>query len=209
VRKNGENIILAIETAICGGSISLLLDGREADGWTGSDTVSRSEDILPSIDQILKKNDIDSQQIDHIVFSDQPGSFTGLRIGLATMAAMKNVLRAEFTRVSALEATMIAFADSKKESVVALPVGRNIVSWLYLRTENDKVSYQGKLDAFTEFVKNQRSAHFVIHHKIKPYLENLEIESVRDIGENVAHGLGILIYQSASDNVKAAKLKDV
>jgi tRNA threonylcarbamoyl adenosine modification protein YeaZ len=201
VKKNGENIILAIETAICGGSISLLLDGKESDGWIGSDTVSRSEDILPAIDQMLKKNSIDRQQIDRIVFSEEPGSFTGLRIGLATMAGMKNVLRAEFTSVSALEAMIFTFTDSKKESVVALPVGRNIVSWLHLESEGNKVLYQDKSDIFIEFVKNHKSAQFVIHHKIKPYFENSGIEKVSDAGENTAYSLGLFTYQNASDNV--------
>ena len=42
-------ITLAIESAIAGGSLSLLSNGSELDNWTGEDKVSRAEELLPNI----------------------------------------------------------------------------------------------------------------------------------------------------------------
>ncbi len=52
---NRTNILLAIETASAGGSISLLRNNVEIDKWSGASVISKSEDVLDEISALLKK----------------------------------------------------------------------------------------------------------------------------------------------------------
>jgi hypothetical protein len=45
--------VLAIESAISGGSISLQRDGVEIGGWVGESAVSKAEDLLANIDSLM------------------------------------------------------------------------------------------------------------------------------------------------------------
>ena len=67
-----SNIVLAIESAICGGSISLIKDNIEIANWVGSSGVSKAEDLLANIDQILIENSISRYDIGLIAVSAGP-----------------------------------------------------------------------------------------------------------------------------------------
>ncbi|MEP6789475.1 MAG: hypothetical protein ABJB40_13635, partial [Acidobacteriota bacterium] len=54
--------ILAIESAISGGSISLLKGLKEVANWTGTSNVSKAEDLLFNIDKMLTANEVHSKR---------------------------------------------------------------------------------------------------------------------------------------------------
>jgi tRNA threonylcarbamoyladenosine biosynthesis protein TsaB len=99
-----EKLILALETALDGGSAAILLNGRRIDHAAGADSLSKSEDILPIIENLLKKNGIEKREIGLIAVSDGPGSLTGLRIGLAIAKGLGDALAAKVCKISLLEA---------------------------------------------------------------------------------------------------------
>ena len=130
-------ITLAIESAVAGGSLSLLSNGFELDHWTGDDRVSRAEELLPNIIEMLERQKIDRKMIGRIAVSLGPGSFTGIRIGIATALGLKNALGIPCVGVSALEA-MAANANVMGTLIAALPVGRDFIC-----TQAFDVSEQG------------------------------------------------------------------
>ncbi len=76
-------MILAIDTATEGCSVALL-DGRESLAETHEIAGRRhAERLVPMIDELLGK-----QRPDAIIVDCGPGSFTGLRVGLATAKAL-------------------------------------------------------------------------------------------------------------------------
>jgi tRNA threonylcarbamoyladenosine biosynthesis protein TsaB len=77
-------VILALETATLCGSVAIVSpDGCLAEfSLQSGETHSRR--LLAGIDWLLKETGINWQAIDAIAASQGPGSFTGLRIGLAT-----------------------------------------------------------------------------------------------------------------------------
>ena len=113
--KNNGRIILAIETALHPGSVSLLRDFEEIDFRVGSAEVSRSEDLLSIISELLEKNQIHQKQIDLIGVSLGPGSFTGVRVGLATAKGLALGIGCECVGVSTLE--ILAAAAEKKGKI--------------------------------------------------------------------------------------------
>jgi tRNA threonylcarbamoyladenosine biosynthesis protein TsaB len=124
--KNEERIVLAIETALYPGSVSILEGASEIDFWVGSAEVSRSEDLLPIIADLLKKNRIQQKQIDLIGVSLGPGSFTGVRVGLATAKGLALGIGCECIGVPTLEA-LAASAEKKGKVRSVISGGRQEV----------------------------------------------------------------------------------
>ena len=63
-----------------------------------------SENLLTEVDNLLSENDINIGDIDVFGAVVGPGSFTGVRIGLATLKAFNNALNKKLIKVNAFEA---------------------------------------------------------------------------------------------------------
>lgn len=114
-----RKLILALETALDGGSAALLENGRQIDYAEGAEGLSKSEDILPIIEELLRKNGIDKKEIGLIAVSDGPGSLTGLRIGAAIAKGLGDSLAAAVYKISVLDA-MTACANFEGRVISAL-----------------------------------------------------------------------------------------
>jgi len=88
-------LILAIETATGCGGVSLtkgmIKDGKVLAEYTLQPDTTHSRRLLGSIESLMAAADVDWQDLDAIAVSQGPGSFTGLRIG---MAAAKGIAMA-------------------------------------------------------------------------------------------------------------------
>lgn len=74
---------LAIETSTLTGSVALVGDGRLLGETTLSVSVQHSERLMPAIEQLLRDAGVAPSEIDLFAVAEGPGSFTGLRIGIA------------------------------------------------------------------------------------------------------------------------------
>jgi tRNA threonylcarbamoyl adenosine modification protein YeaZ len=124
--SNSTHLVLGIESAIAGGSLSLLRTGVEIANWIGTADVLRAENLLANIDQMLTANEIDKHDLDLIAASAGPGSFTGIRIGIATAIGLKTGLEIELASRSALYA--MAFVQPLEgQFITAIPMGRSAI----------------------------------------------------------------------------------
>lgn len=73
-------------------TVGLIIDGKK-DIKTKKITSNKTQIILPMIDGILKKHLLKSTDLSEIQINAGPGSFTGLRIGLAIANALSFVLK--------------------------------------------------------------------------------------------------------------------
>lgn len=197
--KEKEKIILAIETGIGGGSISITDNGRELDFWVGNNSVSKSEDVLPAISEILLKNKIKKNQIDRLIISEKPGSLTGLRIGMAITLGLKNSLQASFSIVSALGSMKIL--SNVKKVTTAVPGGRDKVAWMDFEDEIG-IEYFGTNRTFKEFAADRPERVFIVHQHLVEQLLLLKHKNTINAGKNIASYLGKSYdaYANASDN---------
>jgi tRNA threonylcarbamoyladenosine biosynthesis protein TsaB len=77
-------IILAMETATMCGSVALVSENRCLAEYSLQTGETHSRRLLAGVDWLLQETGIDWSTIDAVAVSQGPGSFTGLRIGLAT-----------------------------------------------------------------------------------------------------------------------------
>ena len=82
-----------------------------------------SADLVPKIGALLRKHRLTKQQIDGFAVVSGPGSFTGLRVGLAAIKGLAEILQKPIAPVSLLEARALA-ADTEGNVIAALDAGR-------------------------------------------------------------------------------------
>ena len=114
-------LLLAVDTSGKDGSIALVRG--EADGTcellesTRLDGGAFSAQLVPQIAALLFRRGFSKKDIGGFVVVSGPGSFTGLRVGLAAIKALAEVLAKPIAAVSLLEA--VALAGGLKGRVTA------------------------------------------------------------------------------------------
>jgi len=191
-------IILAIESAIGGGSISLLRDGIDVANWIGKSDVSKAEELLVNIDSMLTANDVHRQEIDMIAVSAGPGSFTGMRIGIATALGLKNGLGIAMSSQSALKA--MAFVQKENKITAAIPMGRNSVCLQSFQKQNGQIQELDEPqtmpeDAFLSSMRNETSLTFIAHSALFDKAEGRK--QVVNFGDNIAYAIGLICQESS------------
>ena len=81
-------LILAADTSLPVLSVALILDDALLGAVALEGRSSRNEKLLPAIDWLLTEAAIERASVDLFAVTRGPGSFTGVRIGLATMQGL-------------------------------------------------------------------------------------------------------------------------
>lgn len=97
-------IILAISTSSSNASVSLLEDDKLIKELNISDQRTHSEKLMPLIEELFKTTNLQLSQVNLIACDIGPGSFTGIRIGVASVKAMAEAKEIPVVGVSSLEA---------------------------------------------------------------------------------------------------------
>ena len=102
--------VLAVDTTGAHGSVAVVA-GSDLEGLIGIRETSpkRAESLLPTIDHLLRLLSFELEDIDGFAVAVGPGSFTGLRIGIAAVEGLSFATGKPAAGVSALEATAFRF----------------------------------------------------------------------------------------------------
>jgi tRNA threonylcarbamoyladenosine biosynthesis protein TsaB len=76
--------ILALDTSTFVGTVAVLRDGELLSEWSASVRASHGETLLPRLALALERAELTLADIDMFAVGLGPGSFTGVRIGVAT-----------------------------------------------------------------------------------------------------------------------------
>jgi tRNA threonylcarbamoyladenosine biosynthesis protein TsaB len=127
-------LLLAIDTSGKQGSIALARAGERVADGSDFEVVeiaplaggTFSAQLVPQVAELLSSNGFVKNDIDAFAVASGPGSFTGLRIGLAAVKALAEVLAKPIAAVSLLE--VCVFTSSAQGKVMAaLDAGRGDV----------------------------------------------------------------------------------
>ena len=97
-------LTLALDTATGVCTVGLVRDGKVLAEYDISVGLTHSEGLMPQLDQMFSRTGIKKEKIDRIAVSIGPGSFTGLRIGLAAAEAMAYAWQCGICGVNTLKA---------------------------------------------------------------------------------------------------------
>lgn len=95
--------ILSIDTSSNLCSVALLEDNQTIEELVIDDNKTHSQNLMPLIQNLFVKSNIGLSQIDLIACNKGPGSFTGIRIGIATAKAIAEVANIPVIGVSSLD----------------------------------------------------------------------------------------------------------
>jgi len=109
-------LILAADTSLPIFSVALTRDRLLIGAVALEGRSSRNEKLLPAVDWLLSESGIDRHEIDLFAVTRGPGSFTGVRIGLATIQGLALALGKPICAMSTHEA--IALGEQLEGAVI-------------------------------------------------------------------------------------------
>jgi tRNA threonylcarbamoyladenosine biosynthesis protein TsaB len=109
-------VILALDTTTRPGSCALMRDGRLLREEAGDASREQGERLPGDLAALLAVESLSLRQIDLLAVATGPGSFTGLRIGIATMQGLAMAIGTPLIGVSALDALAHAGARSQRSA---------------------------------------------------------------------------------------------
>ena len=118
--------ILSVDTSSSNCAVALLEDDNLIDENSLNNGKTHSENLMPLIAELLERNNIELKRIGLITVSVGPGSFTGIRIGIASVKAMAEVHNIKIAGVTSLE-TLAKIDNSERNKICLLDARNNQV----------------------------------------------------------------------------------
>ena len=156
--------ILAIDTSGPNCSVSILENNSVLGDFTIHNEITHSQNLVPMIEQVQRFTNLDLNDIDIFACSIGPGSFTGLRIGLATIKGFAISLQKKVIGVP----TLLSLAYNVSQfngTICALLDARNnnVYAGLYRKQNDHKINLIGdyisdSIDTLIQAIKQQDSA---------------------------------------------------
>ncbi len=106
-------IVLSIDSASKVATAAILDENNLIAEYTINNKLEHSTLIMDIVDKLLKDSNLDIDDIDGFVVSKGPGSFTGLRIGMATVKGLSFGSNKPYVSISSLDALAYSLVNFK------------------------------------------------------------------------------------------------
>ncbi|HEY0077955.1 MAG TPA: tRNA (adenosine(37)-N6)-threonylcarbamoyltransferase complex dimerization subunit type 1 TsaB [Pyrinomonadaceae bacterium] len=124
--KNSETLVLSVDTATETRSVAVSRGSRLLALEVGEGRNTHSANVLSEIDAALRLAGVSLREIELYAVAAGPGSFTGLRAGLATLKAFAATFERPVVGVQTLHGVARA-AGAYEKILAAIPAGRGEV----------------------------------------------------------------------------------
>ena len=131
--------ILAIDTSTTHSSCAIMDDNNIVGDFSINQSMSHNEILLVMVDEMLKKLNIDIEDIDLFVAVTGPGSFTGIRIGVTVVKALAMALNKPIVAVNTLEALSFGVFSDKKKIPLIDARGERVYYGVYEGINNENI----------------------------------------------------------------------
>jgi tRNA threonylcarbamoyladenosine biosynthesis protein TsaB len=150
---------LAVDTSGPIGGVGLLDDGAIADERTMEQPMRHAERLLSLVEEVLEANGRTKEQIERVCVNVGPGSFTGLRIGVATAKGICQALEVELVGI---DGTLVYRAQAVDEPrvCVVIPSRRDLfyVRWFTGRRPKATTSVMHEAELVRALQAGERDA---------------------------------------------------
>ena len=165
--------VLAFDTSSKALSLAILEDKQVLAETTINIKKNHSITLMPAIDFLMSSLDLTPKDLDRIVVAEGPGSYTGLRIAVATAKTLAHTLNIELVGMSSLlalvpsqqEGLVVPVMDARRNNVYAgfyenaKPVTAeahlSFAEVLEKVTDAEQVTFVGEVGAFVEQIQEQ------------------------------------------------------
>lgn len=106
--------VIALDSSGLVASVAVMEDGNMIGEYTIHHKKTHSQTLLPMLDEVVKMIELDLHTIDGIAVAAGPGSFTGLRIGSATVKGLGMALDKPIIEVPTVEALAYNFYGTER-----------------------------------------------------------------------------------------------
>lgn len=131
--------ILAVDTTAHAASVAVMSDGKILGASFTNTGLTHSQTLMPMIESTLKGANTDIDSIDLFAVNNGPGSFTGVRIGVAAVKGMAHLKNKSCVKISTLESLAYNLSDTDCIAVCAMDARCGQVYAALFRIENGKV----------------------------------------------------------------------
>lgn len=131
--------ILGIDTSSSSLSVAVMDDDLLNGEFTLNHKLTHSEQMMPLLDSLLSHLELKMSDIDLIGVSVGPGSFTGIRIGVAAANAMSMALDIPVVGISSLEAMAYTAGETAYTIVSTFDAQRDRFYFNAYRFENSEL----------------------------------------------------------------------
>ena len=165
--------VLAFDTSSKALSLAILEDKQVLAETTINIKKNHSITLMPAIDFLMASLDWTPKDLDRIVVAEGPGSYTGLRIAVATAKTLAHTLNIELVGMSSLlalvprqqEGLFVPLMDARRNNVYAgfyenakpvMPEAHlSFAEVLEKVTDAEQVTFVGEVGAFVEQIQEQ------------------------------------------------------
>ena len=171
--------ILGIDTSTMAANVAVLEDDKLICEYTINTKKTHSQKLMPMIENILKLSDLDIKEIDAIAICVGPGSFTGLRIGMATAKAMAHVNNIPLIGVNSLEILGANMDLCNRNICSILDAQRNQVYMNKYILKDDKITELEEIsikpiDELLEEISSSNEDWVLVGESVYKYKEKIE-----------------------------------
>ena len=131
--------ILALETSAKAVSAAVVEDGFPLAAASQCTGLTHSRTLMPMVEGLLKNSDLTMADMDAVAVAAGPGSFTGIRIGIAAAKGLAWAAEKPCVGVSTLEAMAEGMAHVEGTIVCAMDARRSQVYNALFRAEGGKL----------------------------------------------------------------------
>ena len=165
--------VLAFDTSSKALSLAILEDKQVLAETTINIKKNHSITLMPAIDFLMASLDWTPKDLDRIVVAEGPGSYTGLRIAVATAKTLSHTLNIELVGMSSLlalvprqqEGLFVPLMDARRNNVYAgfyenakpvIPEAHlSFAEVLEKVTDAEQVTFVGEVGAFVEQIQER------------------------------------------------------
>ncbi len=157
-------LYLAIDTSANSGSIALEKDGKIIFAYYTDIQITHSERLMPQIQQAFEVNQLCAGDLDAVLLSNGPGSFTGIRIGLATAKGICYAHQIPLIPFNTLEMHAINAIGRKRRILSVIDAKMNeVYAALYDENLNEILPPQScSVEKLTDELKDKKADNLII-----------------------------------------------
>lgn len=128
---------LIINTINKNSMVALANNEKVIDLHSWESELRHSEELLPKINDLLKRNNILPKDLSAILVVNGPGSYTGIRVGVSTGNALSYALKIPIVGVNCLELLAIYSSSIKPPKLAIVPIINSIHDKYYYAVFKD------------------------------------------------------------------------